>query len=152
MSTDNFCFYLQNRLIQTSQTGGQRYSDTSPFSIPCIHLKPFSIANLETIWFEFSRETEAKHWKREFLGMDPLYVIFFIYCSVSKAKKRMSAANSQRPRIYLSCSCCYPWACTIKLFNVVIYRFLWKACPWQAFPEAVFLVMCDPSMNNLWAN
>ncbi len=34
MITDNFCFYLQNRLIQTSQTGGQRYCDTSPFSIP----------------------------------------------------------------------------------------------------------------------
>ncbi len=34
MTTDNFCFYLQNRLIQTSQTGGQQYSDTSPFSIP----------------------------------------------------------------------------------------------------------------------
>ncbi len=34
MTIDNFCFYLQNRLIQTSQTGGQRYSDTSPF-IPC---------------------------------------------------------------------------------------------------------------------
>jgi hypothetical protein len=33
MTTDNFCFYLQNRLIQTSQTGGQWYSDTSPFSI-----------------------------------------------------------------------------------------------------------------------
>jgi hypothetical protein len=32
MTTDNFCFYLQNRLIQTSQTGGQRYSD----SIPCL--------------------------------------------------------------------------------------------------------------------
>jgi hypothetical protein len=30
-----FCFYLQNRLIQTSQTGGRWYSDTSPFSIPC---------------------------------------------------------------------------------------------------------------------
>ncbi len=29
-----FMFYLQNRLIQTSQTGGQQYSDTSPFSIP----------------------------------------------------------------------------------------------------------------------
>jgi hypothetical protein len=26
---------LQNRLIQTGQTGGQQYSDTSPFSIPC---------------------------------------------------------------------------------------------------------------------
>ena len=31
-----FCFYSLNRLIQTSQTGGQWYSDTSPFSIPCI--------------------------------------------------------------------------------------------------------------------
>jgi len=31
---DTFHFYLQNRLIQTSQTGGQQYSDTSPFSIP----------------------------------------------------------------------------------------------------------------------
>jgi hypothetical protein len=35
MTTDNFCFYLQNRLIQASQTGGQWYSDNSPFSIPC---------------------------------------------------------------------------------------------------------------------
>jgi hypothetical protein len=34
MATDNICFYLQNRLIQTSQTGGQQNSDTSPFSIP----------------------------------------------------------------------------------------------------------------------
>jgi hypothetical protein len=33
MTTDNFCFYLQKRLIQTSHTGGQWYSDTSPFSI-----------------------------------------------------------------------------------------------------------------------
>jgi len=36
LTTDKFCFYLQNRLIQTSQTGGQRYNDTSPFSIPCL--------------------------------------------------------------------------------------------------------------------
>jgi hypothetical protein len=36
MTTDYFCFYLQNRLIQTSQTGGQWYSDTSLFSIPCL--------------------------------------------------------------------------------------------------------------------
>jgi len=35
MTTDNFCFYLKNRLIQTTPTGGQRYSDSSPFSIPC---------------------------------------------------------------------------------------------------------------------
>jgi len=30
MTTDNFCFYFQNRLIQTSQTEGQWYNDTSP--------------------------------------------------------------------------------------------------------------------------
>ncbi len=29
MTSDNFCFYLPNRLIQTSQTGGHQYSDTS---------------------------------------------------------------------------------------------------------------------------
>jgi hypothetical protein len=31
-----FLFYLQNRLIQISQTVDQQYSDTPPFSIPCI--------------------------------------------------------------------------------------------------------------------
>jgi hypothetical protein len=36
MTTDNFGFYFQNRLMQTSQKGGQRYSDSSPFSIPCM--------------------------------------------------------------------------------------------------------------------
>jgi len=30
MTTDNFCFYLQNRLIQTSQTVGQQYSVILP--------------------------------------------------------------------------------------------------------------------------
>jgi hypothetical protein len=34
MTTDNFCFYLQNRLIQTSQTGGQWYSDIPPLVFP----------------------------------------------------------------------------------------------------------------------
>jgi hypothetical protein len=38
MTTDNFCFYLQNGLIQTSQTVGQLYSGTSPFSIPLLIL------------------------------------------------------------------------------------------------------------------
>ncbi len=37
MTTDNFCFYLHNSLIQTSQTRGQWYNDTSPFSIPWFH-------------------------------------------------------------------------------------------------------------------
>jgi hypothetical protein len=30
MTTGNYCFYLQNKLIQTGQTGGQWYSDVSP--------------------------------------------------------------------------------------------------------------------------
>jgi len=34
MTADNYHFYLQNRLILTGQTGGQLYSDTSPFSVP----------------------------------------------------------------------------------------------------------------------
>jgi hypothetical protein len=34
MTTDNFCFYLQNRPIQTSRTGGQWYSDTPPLVFP----------------------------------------------------------------------------------------------------------------------
>ncbi len=43
MTTDNFCFYLQNRLIQTSQIGDQRYSDTSPlvflaYTVPKLRL------------------------------------------------------------------------------------------------------------------
>jgi len=38
MTTDNICFYLQNRLTQTSQIGGQWYSDTSPFSIPWVKI------------------------------------------------------------------------------------------------------------------
>jgi hypothetical protein len=49
MTTDNLCFYLQNRLIQTSQTGGTvilpplvfpaLISDTSPSSIPCTNCR-----------------------------------------------------------------------------------------------------------------
>ncbi len=46
MTTDNFCFHLQNRLIQTSQTGGQWYSDTSPFSIPWLKLRLLAGASL----------------------------------------------------------------------------------------------------------
>jgi len=42
MTTDNFYFYLQNRLIQVSQTGGQQCSDTSPFSIPWLRLRLIS--------------------------------------------------------------------------------------------------------------
>jgi hypothetical protein len=49
MTTENFCFYLQNRVIQTSQTGGQQYSDTSPFSIPCSDVCSFREVDISSI-------------------------------------------------------------------------------------------------------
>ncbi len=52
MTTDNFCFYLQKRQIQSSQTGGQWYSDTSPFSIP---------------WLNPPRERSYKFFEQSFL-------------------------------------------------------------------------------------
>jgi hypothetical protein len=47
MTTDNFCFYFQDRLIQTSQTRAQWYSDTSPFSIPWLNYL-FQLADRES--------------------------------------------------------------------------------------------------------
>jgi hypothetical protein len=35
---------LQNRLIQTNKTGGQWYSDTSPFSIPWYYFINFLLS------------------------------------------------------------------------------------------------------------
>jgi hypothetical protein len=49
MTTDIFCFYLQNRLIQTSQTGGQQYNDTSTFSIPWFYHYATALANLAVL-------------------------------------------------------------------------------------------------------
>ncbi len=59
MTTDNFGFYLQNRLIQTSQTGGQQYSNTSPFSIPCIFCWIVSeeLKSLKTLTTDYCRNS-----------------------------------------------------------------------------------------------
>jgi hypothetical protein len=54
MTTDNFCFNLQNKLIQTSQTGGKQYSDTSPFSIPCIDIWILPVDYEAVEWFFWS--------------------------------------------------------------------------------------------------
>ena len=54
MATNNFCFYLQNRPIQTSQTGGQWYSDTFPFSIPWPNLQG------NTLWIPVQSVRHAK--------------------------------------------------------------------------------------------
>ncbi len=50
MSTDIFFSFLQNRIIKISQTGGQQYSDTSPFSIPWVELQTWSLPSTERLW------------------------------------------------------------------------------------------------------
>jgi hypothetical protein len=52
MTTDYCCFYLQNRLIQTSQTVGQWYSDTSPFSFPWLYRPSFACFALTSNVFQ----------------------------------------------------------------------------------------------------
>jgi hypothetical protein len=67
MTTDNFCFYFQNRLIQTSQTGGQWYSDTSPFSIPWSVSHSLFIDAFKSVQFvgQFSQVQPLKHFRLE---------------------------------------------------------------------------------------
>jgi len=62
MTTDNFGFYLQNRLIQTSQTGGQQYSDTSPFSIPCPSTHTYALRTLGNWIQDWPWEWIDQHW------------------------------------------------------------------------------------------
>ncbi len=64
MTPDNFCFYLQNITIQTSQTGGQRCRDTSPFNIPCssplqtlVNYGRKKFYETETRWISLKRKT-----------------------------------------------------------------------------------------------
>ncbi len=64
-----FCFYMQCRLIQTSQTGGQWYSDTAPFSIPWFvfwHLQPL----LACVF--------AMHFLRAFFGICSAFLQWFV--------------------------------------------------------------------------
>jgi hypothetical protein len=64
-SADNFCFYLQNRLFQTSQTGGQQYSDTPPLSFPCFvqqeaEDRKWRKQEMEAAQFKAIKEAEIK--------------------------------------------------------------------------------------------
>jgi hypothetical protein len=61
-----FFIYLQNGLIQTSQTGGQWCSDTSPFSIPWFWYRSF---NVVAKW-----KNERLHFKGRLLAL-PISVV-----------------------------------------------------------------------------
>ena len=64
MRTEIFCFYLQNRLIQTSQTGGQWYSDTSFLVFPVLSLWHHSLHGLwlNVFYFEFEKHLKSQNW------------------------------------------------------------------------------------------
>ncbi len=67
MTTDNFFL-----LIQTSQTGGQRYSDTSPSSIPCERCQ---VENKMEKQFEHQEKAKHKNFK-EILGRGKITYTF----------------------------------------------------------------------------
>ncbi len=81
LTTDNFCFYLQNRLIQTSQTGGQRYSDTFPFSIP---------------WIRWSMLSTGLHHPLDGVTNPQYKLLHFIQLTFFCKKKRALAFNRDR--------------------------------------------------------
>jgi hypothetical protein len=56
---DNWQFFLQNRLIQTSQTGGQWYNDTSPLVFPYC-TEPSTLVSIP--WFTYDKPRSGKSW------------------------------------------------------------------------------------------
>jgi hypothetical protein len=96
MTTGIFCFYSQNRLIQTSQTGGQQYSDTSPLIFPAPSIIHYLLDMSENI----------------LPGKNAL--AYFAGASVTKKKCFVSLA----PTTYFFVS----WADVIKKFTAVIYE------------------------------
>ncbi len=83
---DNWQFFLQNRLIQTSQTGGQQYSDTSPFSIPCLSLT-LIIALASAI--NYDHKWRSKLWSHSLTTLEASFkiVIFLWYRPLVSATK-----------------------------------------------------------------
>ncbi len=71
LTTKFFCFCLQNRLIQTSQTGGQQYSDTFPFSIPFLN---------HAEWFAMSCITDGLYDGQESVCVHS--ILFYINCKI----------------------------------------------------------------------
>jgi hypothetical protein len=62
MTTDNFCFYLQNRLFQTSQTGGQGTVILPPLAFPAYTGKKFSCLGLRiTVENSFLKSIDLKN-------------------------------------------------------------------------------------------
>jgi hypothetical protein len=101
MTTDNFCFYLQNRLILTSQAGGEWYSGTSPFSIP---------------WLNWSLEKAVSS---QGLKSSHSCLISIILKSLTFFEKKWAQKNFATPCSGSCFWCSFPGINVIKLFFFV---------------------------------
>ncbi len=142
MTTNNFCFYLQNRLIQTSQTGGQRYSDTSPFSIPWLHAicaRPCMVHSINS-------------------DSSPLSIPWFLYC-LNHSTFWCDTINIWCWKLYCA-NCtkfCYILVFLSKKFRNIFFIGKWKwKVKWaeviyrapQTFPEQNNPERNNPKRNN----
>ncbi len=97
---------LSYNWFQTSQTGGQQYSDTSPFSIPCTH-KSLLVLFSPIFYEQFFR---MKVFCTAFMCLQFGFVIFW--------QKEFGAKAANKMLLKLT-----PVANVIKLFMAVSYDF-----------------------------
>jgi hypothetical protein len=117
MTSDNFCFYLQNRLIQTSQTGGQWYSDTLPSSIPWTETISLPLLAGQQLRAGLTRPTQPlshelqRH--RDLPGQGPNVIKLFanvcnklecLYLEDLSSQSKAGAYPSEAPRCFTSVS------------------------------------------------
>ncbi len=88
MTTDNFCLYLQNRLMQTSQTGGQQYNDTSPLVLPGTTIDEGWTLTEWSTYQTFKNKLECFIWRQFFhaslitvVRSEPILTEFLSYVS-----------------------------------------------------------------------
>ncbi len=99
------CFYLQNRLVQTSQTGGQRYSDTSPLVFPgCVKLNDQCI-----------------HWESS------------CFCPNSTRKEIFKRTSLSKVRFF-SAILCIAALRTISSSFVAVHAGIFKSTSWTKLP------------------
>ncbi len=117
MTTHNFCFYLQNRLVQTSQTGGQWYSGTSPLQYSLVQatgqLKCFPV--MQSVESSGGRVRRHRVQGRHREG------------AVSRVHRHKNPEASKF-RIQVSISS------NFFAHNLHIFVISQSVCPWQAFP------------------
>ncbi len=116
MASDNFCCYFQNRLIKTSQTGGQWYSDTPPLVFPVHWQANLTGRNLGRV-FNSRR------------GRTRLYYVIKLITKTSQLKVEESAQTTL--------SFCVTMCLYLKLSEVNYLDLKWGSC-WIIHKREIF--------------